>query len=208
MNELDNEMRHKEPTPGNPRHEEKKEEKTQTVEERLAEQDEQIRRLKDQLDQKDGQLDSVIGQLKQEVSSALNKQAFFEREMRQFKERANEDLLFRLLEVYDNFQRALQAMESAPDSPVKQGVFLIAKQFENLLKQEGVEEIDCLGQPFDCNRQEADCFEVTNLCPEGTVTNILNKGYTYKGKILRPARVRVAKNKNLEIETEEPLQWE
>jgi len=204
MNELDNEMRHKEQTPGNPRRDDKKEEKTQTVEERLAEQSEQIRLLKDQLDQKEGQLDSVIAQLKKEVSSALNKQAFFERETRQFKERANEELLIRLLEVYDNFQRALQAMESAPDSPVKQGVFLIAKQFESLLKQEGVEEIDCLGQPFDCNRQEADCFEMTDRCPEGTVTDVLNKGYTYKGKILRPARVRVAKNNNLEIETEEP----
>jgi molecular chaperone GrpE len=200
MSETDDPMKEKKKSPEEPRREEEK----LTIEEQLALKEEEIRSLKDQLDQKEGILDSVISQLKQEVASALNKNAFFERETRQAKERANEDLLVRLLDVYDNFQRALQAMEGTPDSPVKQGVLLIAKQFESLLKQEGVEEIVCLGQPFDCNKHEADCFEETDRCPEGTVTEVLSKGATYKNKILRPARVRVAKCKISENETEEP----
>lgn len=165
------------------------------LEEQLKQKDEEVRSLKDQLDQRQGEVDSLLGQLKREISTSMNRQQIQEREKRLAIERANESVLFELAGIYDNFQRALCALETSPDNPVKQGVLLISKQLGDLLKKEGVEEIPGVGALYDCNLHEADCFEETNVCPEGTITAELQKGYRYKGRILRPAHVRVAKQK-------------
>lgn len=162
--------------------------------------------LKEQLRQQSEQIDALISQLKREISSSLNRQLFFEREMRSMQERANEGLLRKLIEVMDNFERALSSVPQS-DGPLRQGVELIYKQLEDLLRKEGVEEIVTVGSLFDCNLHEAVDSEDTNSCPEGTITAELEKGYVYKGKVLRAAKVRVARKEksaqDVKKETEE-----
>ncbi|MGB9834873.1 MAG: nucleotide exchange factor GrpE [bacterium] len=186
--------------------EETSEEELSPLELELKKKEEEIASLKEKLSEKEAQIETLIAELKKEIASSFSRQAIYEREIRAIRERANEELLRKLVEVQENFQRALSALKESENSPLKLGVELIYKQLEDLLRKEGVEEIPSVGNPFDCNLHEAEGFVETDSCPDGVITDELQKGYTYKGKILRPARVRVARNKNIkesEKETEE-----
>lgn len=178
------------------------EENLSPLELELKKKEEEITSLKEKLSEKEAQIETLIAELKKEIASSLSRQAIYEREMKALRERANEEILRKLLEVKENFERALSALKELENSPLKLGVELIYKQLEDLLKKEGVEEIPSVGYPFDCNLHEAEGFVETDSCPDGLITEELQKGYTYKGKILRPARVRVARNKNQESEKE------
>ena len=65
-------------------------------------------------------------------------------------------------------------------------------QLLNALKNEGVEEIDCLNQPFDPNLEQAIMQEKKEDVDSGIVIQILQKGYVLKDRILRPAMVKVS----------------
>lgn len=108
-------------------------------------------------------------------------------------EMANAELLRELLEIYDDFQRAVAAGEEAKDGAVfAAGVKMIAKRMEELLKSYGVGPMEAVGKPFDASRHEAVAHEATESVPESTVLAELRKGYVMNGRVLRPAVVKVA----------------
>ena len=110
-------------------------------------------------------------------------------EARQF---ANQGLLERLLPILDNFEMALTAVKDA-DSSVRDGVQMILDQLLSVLKESGVEPVDALGQPFDPNLHEALSQEETTDAEEGTVVQQVQCGYKLNDRLVRPARVVVAK---------------
>lgn len=104
---------------------------------------------------------------------------------------AEATVVSRLLPVLDNFDRALANL---PEETVPwiEGVQLVHKQLLDTLCQLGMEIIDC-EQPFDPNVHEAVMRETCGPDVEdGTILQELQKGYLYKGKLLRPSRVKVA----------------
>lgn len=110
-------------------------------------------------------------------------------EARQF---ANQGLLEKLLPVLDNFEMALTAVKDA-DPSVRDGVQMILDQLLGVLKESGVEPVDALGQPFDPNLHEALSQEETTEVKEGTVVQQVQRGYKLNDRLVRPARVVVAK---------------
>jgi molecular chaperone GrpE len=106
-------------------------------------------------------------------------------------ERAAERLVTQLLEVLDEFQLAMLHGEQSPEfAPYLKGFELVyAKLFETL-RAEGLERIAAEGQPFDPTRQEA-LIQTGDGEGEPVVSEILREGYTFKGKVLRPAGVKV-----------------
>lgn len=111
----------------------------------------------------------------------------------------HEGFLKELLQVMDNYERALDHARSlaggekgTPLSQVLQGVEMIAYQFSEALKAQGVSPVVAVGQKFDPNLHEAVGEEDSKSEP-GTVVKELQKGYTLHGRLLRPARVMVAK---------------
>ena len=110
-------------------------------------------------------------------------------EARQF---ANQGLLEKLLPVLDNFEMALTAVKDA-DSSVRDGVQMILDQLLGVLKESGVEPVDAMGQPFDPNLHEALSQEETTEVEEGTVVQQVQRGYKLNDRLVRPARVVVAK---------------
>ena len=110
-------------------------------------------------------------------------------EARQF---ANQGLLEKLLPVLDNFEMALTAVKDA-DPSVRDGVQMILDQLLSVLKESGVEPVDALGQPFDPNLHEALSQEETTEAEEGTVVQQVQCGYKLNDRLVRPARVVVAK---------------
>ena len=110
-------------------------------------------------------------------------------EARQF---ANQGLLEKLLPVLDNFEMALTAVKDA-DPSVRDGVQMILDQLLGVLKESGVETVDAMGQPFDPNLHEALSQEETTEVEEGTVVQQVQRGYKLNDRLVRPARVVVAK---------------
>ena len=110
-------------------------------------------------------------------------------EARQF---ANQGLLEKLLPVLDNFEMALTAVKDA-DPSVRDGVQMILDQLLGVLKESGVEPVDAMGQPFDPNLHEALSQEETTEVEEGTVVQQMQRGYKLNDRLVRPARVVVAK---------------
>lgn len=120
-----------------------------------------------------------------------------EKEKKDISAFANEKIMEELLEVIDNFSRALQSgaademMEDGKMSPFYQGVEMIFKQLLDKLGKFGLQEIEALGTDFDPNFHHA-VMQVEGEEPD-KVTEVLQKGYMLKEKVVRPAMVKVSK---------------
>jgi molecular chaperone GrpE len=104
-----------------------------------------------------------------------------------------------ILTVADNLQRALGALADVrgfvPDAlaPFVEGVELTERQLQSTLERHGIRAINPLGQKFDHNLHET-LFEVpTDEAPPGTVVQVVEIGYTLNDRLLRAARVGIAK---------------
>jgi molecular chaperone GrpE len=104
-------------------------------------------------------------------------------------DRAKAELVARLLPVLDNFERALDHDELDPES----GIALIFKELQSILKAEGLEEIPALDQPFDPTVHEAVMSNDNESVEEPTVSEVYRTGYSFKGSVVRPAMVVVAR---------------
>ncbi len=104
---------------------------------------------------------------------------------------ANEKIALQLLDVIDNFERAMQ---SAPaDDKFAEGMQLILKQFGDVLERNNIAEIKALGEDFDPALHNAVMTEAAGEeFSAGKVTKVLQKGYTLNGKVIRAAMVSVA----------------
>ncbi len=107
---------------------------------------------------------------------------------------ANEQIISELLPVVDNLERALAAVteESGPVVALRDGVALTLNQFLGVLKRFGVVPVEALGRPFDPNLHEA-MAQVESEQPAGTVVAEYQRGYLLNGRLIRPARVGVAR---------------
>lgn len=103
------------------------------------------------------------------------------------------EFLKNLLPVLDNMERALATAredESVPESHIR-GLLMIRKQLLQLLEQEGVVPMEALGEMFDPRFHEAVMQSAEGQGEPGSVVDELQKGYLYKERVLRPARVAV-----------------
>ena len=104
-----------------------------------------------------------------------------------------ERVLRDLLEVVDNFDRALAQHVTAENlGQFKTGIELTAKEFKDALIKNGVQEVSSLGQPFNPLVHEAISSEPTNAVTEGHVTQVFKKPYKLHDKIIRLGQVVVA----------------
>ncbi len=106
---------------------------------------------------------------------------------------ANENLIHELLPILDNLQRALsmEPDQTGIDS-VLEGVRMVNDQLYSVLGACGLEPVDAVGGPFDPQYHEAVGVLPSVEHDEGTVISELQRGYSLKGKILRPSMVNVA----------------
>jgi molecular chaperone GrpE len=108
-------------------------------------------------------------------------------------EMASEPLIRRLLEVLDEFDLALMAAERTPDfERFLHGVELVYAKLQDILRSEGLERIQAEGQPFDPELHEA-LMQSGEAEGEPVVADVLRPGYTMKGRVIRPASVKVAR---------------
>lgn len=102
------------------------------------------------------------------------------------RQNANKELLLKLIMVLDDLEKAQSFVKD-------EGLKLIKDKFINIIKEEGVEEIQLVGKQFDPHLSEA--IEVVEGDKDNLIKEVLRKGYSYNGKILRVAQVRVTTKK-------------
>jgi molecular chaperone GrpE len=107
---------------------------------------------------------------------------------------ANEKMTVGLLEVIDNFERALESHgdKDAREEGFVKGMELIFKQLLDILLKNGVEEIQSLGEDFDPAVHHAVMMEASEIYESGKVSAVLGKGYRLKDRVIRPAMVKVS----------------
>ena len=107
---------------------------------------------------------------------------------------ANEDLAKSLLPILDNFERAIRLDDNDLSDEVSKflsGFKMIYGSFVNVLNNIEVKEIECDGLEFDPVYHQAVLTEKDETEPSGVILEVLQKGYMYKDKVIRPAMVKV-----------------
>ncbi len=118
-----------------------------------------------------------------------------QRDLADFRKYANEQLAMELLSVVDHLALALKHAAEAGETNegLRQGVELVYKQFRDVLEKFGVKPFKAEGEPFDPAKHDAVMQVSTSNAPENTVVQVFQDGYLYHEKILRHAKVGVAK---------------
>jgi molecular chaperone GrpE len=107
---------------------------------------------------------------------------------------AAEPVMAKLLEVLDEFELALMAAERTPDfERFVRGVEMVYAKLTDVLRSEGLERIEAEGKPFDPARHEALLQSEGQAEGEAYVAEVLRPGYTLRGRVIRPAGVKVTR---------------
>ena len=104
-----------------------------------------------------------------------------------------QNLLTDLLPLLDNFERAM-TVEQTDGEAFQKGVEMIFTQLREVMEKHGLENIEAEGAPFDPNVHQAVMRVENPDVEDGTITQVLQKGYQAKGRVIRPAMVQVAGN--------------
>lgn len=115
-------------------------------------------------------------------------------EFMKFKKYANEDLIKEILPILDNFERAISMDDDDLDDDVSKflsGFKLIYSNLVGILNKLEVKEIEAEGVEFDPNYHHAVLTEHDENKPAGVILEVLQKGYMYKDKVVRPVMVKV-----------------
>ncbi|HDP93747.1 MAG TPA: nucleotide exchange factor GrpE [Candidatus Aminicenantes bacterium] len=164
----------------------------------------ELRRKISELEQTIEKQQTIINQVRQERDDFQDKFLRNLAEMDNFRKRIGKEkeeyqrfvlgeFLLSLLEIYDNFERAIRA-HTSDESPrsILSGVQMIFKQLQELLRKYRVEELNPYEHPFDPNFHQALSKEERDNITDPLVVEVYQKGFLYNEKLLRPALVRVA----------------
>ncbi len=168
------------------------EEKNQ--EEKLPTEEETIEELMAKIENLEKEKEQYLENLKRAKSDVLRIQAEYQQKFQEVQELAHADLIYQLLGILDSFELAF---EKAPlENETGKGFYLIYSQLKDLLEKDGLSEINPLNQKFDPHFHEtilSKKCEKENCSgeDEGLIIEVLSKGYFYRGRLLRPARVKI-----------------
>ncbi|MCF7888252.1 MAG: nucleotide exchange factor GrpE [Candidatus Omnitrophica bacterium] len=157
----------------------------------------------------------IIEKQKQEYQDLLDRYLRLQAEFDNYRKRslqekagfikfANEGLISELIGILDNFELSIKYADEKNDFKLMhQGVDMIIKQLHALLKAKGLEKIKTVGEKFDPHKHDALTIVEDQDVDSDTVVEELQTGYLLSGRILRPAKVKVAKPKDKSKKGEE-----
>lgn len=138
-------------------------------------------------------VEELTRDLQRERADFTNYRRRNEAERADFARFAKADLIRRLLEVLDDFDRALGSVpDEVKEQPWTEGIWLVERKLREILAAEGLEAVPAAGQAFDPHVHEA-IGHVESDAPEGTVVEEIRPAYKLHDKVIRPALVTVAK---------------
>jgi molecular chaperone GrpE len=161
----------------------------------LADLQSQVAALTEERDKLLNEKQEIYDRLLRNKAEFENARRRAERERSEFVQYAGMEMVRDILPVVDDFERALQASAGLGDGPAKdylKGIELIYQRLVDRLTKLGLEPMDTSGKTFDPNLHQAVERVETDDAPDQTILGEFQRGYTFKGKLLRPAMVRVA----------------
>ncbi len=133
-----------------------------------------------------GELTDMLKRLQAEFENYRKRK---EKEIEKIREHSNRELIYKLLNIMDNMELALKSKD---DKSLRQGLEMIYSQLVSVLEKEGLEKIKD-NKNFNPELHEAVITEKSEK-EDGTILEVFQPGYKLKGKVIRTAKVRVAKN--------------
>src|SRR5690242_209803 len=152
--------------------------------------DEHVEQEVDEIEQLTRERDEYLDALQRLKAEFENYRKRVSRDQADFVTRASERLVKQLLPVLDDLGRALEAAAEHEEAKLEEGVRLVHRALADLLTKEGLAEIDTAGK-FDPHVHEALLSQPSDA-EEGSVIEVVQKGYKLGDKVIRPARVVVA----------------
>ncbi len=150
-------------------------------------------KLQEELEKAKQEIAEYLEQLQRSQAEFANYKKRNEREREDFIKLANAALISKLLPVLDDCERALKTVpDNLRSLTWVEGIFLIERRLRALLEQEGLTEIEAVGQKFDPELHHAAVREETTKYEEDEIISELQKGYKLNDKVLRPTMVKVA----------------
>ena len=156
--------------------------------------------MQEEIEALKGQVDGLNKDLQEKKDRLLRLQADFDNfRRRSAKEReeisavVTQNFCKDMLPLLDNFERAMAA-ETKDVEAFQKGVEMIFTQFQEILKKNGLEHIEAVGQKFDPNFHQAVLRVEDPEKEDDTVAQELQKGYMVKGRVIRPSMVQVVSN--------------
>ena len=149
----------------------------------------------DKLNEAYNKISELEDKLIRKEADVVNYRKRREEEFSRMMKFANEGLIKDLLPVIDNFERALKLSEGNSDPAfmkLNEGYKMVYCGLENILTKFEVKAIDGANKPFDPVYHNAVIVEPKEGCEPGMVIEVLQKGYLYKDKVIRPAMVKVS----------------
>ncbi|MFQ6127396.1 MAG: nucleotide exchange factor GrpE [Thermoplasmata archaeon] len=116
-----------------------------------------------------------------------------DKEREEFTRYANRQLFEKLLPILDDLDSAVESLKNS-EGEASQGVEMIRSNLLELLKSEGLEEIECLGEIVDPYKHEVVHTISDDSVEDNTVAEVVQKGYVYNHRVIRPSRVVAVKN--------------
>ncbi|MDQ4056016.1 MAG: nucleotide exchange factor GrpE [Thermoproteota archaeon] len=188
------------------------EESNETKESRIDNDDNNVTNLKEDLAALKEELrearkssDNNLNRLKYMMAEFDNYRKQMEKQIDSRIESGKAELLVKFLSLRDDYLRALEmAKQSKSETVVIEGLEGILKNFDSLLRSEGVIEIETIGTPFDPNVHDVIGFSHQDEIEENIITKEIRKGYMLNNKVLRPSLVLISRKivKNTANDTE------
>jgi len=157
---------------------------------------EKIKELEKKLEESEKRAEDYLNQLKYMKADFENYKKRAAKEREEEVRREIEAFVVKLLDVLDNLERALEsARRTRKKKPLVEGIEMVHRQFLDILKKEGLEEIEALGKTFDPYLHECIAVEELEDCNEDEVVEVFQKGYKLKGRVIRYSKVKIAKKR-------------
>jgi molecular chaperone GrpE len=153
----------------------------------------EIKRLEQQLTEEQEKTQEYLTRLKYLQADFENYRRRIEKEVQEKINRSNEKLVSSLIDIMDDFEIAIsEGYRTENKKALIDGIKMVQKKLDTLLAKEGLKQLECVGKQFDPNLHEILAQIPTNDHQVGTVLEEARKGFTFKGKVLRPSVVTIA----------------
>ncbi len=155
------------------------------------EEEDELAKLKKDLETKDEEIIELKSHIQRLQADFDNFRKQNDKQKQDLIKFANEGLIVKFLDVYEDMERALE--NSTNEEEIREGLELIQSKMKNTLDKEGVEEIPAVGEKFDPFKHEALLTVDSPDHENNEIVDELMKGYTLKGKVIKYSKVRVCK---------------
>jgi len=151
--------------------------------------------LKSALEEEKNRATCAVKDLKYVQADFVNYKKTLDKDKQAFVKYAEKDILKDILDIHDNFERAIENLNSQEnvEASVKKGFEMIFNQTKSLLEKREIKPIEAVGKQFDPFLHEVMMSEETEEHPEDYILQELRRGYYFRDKLLRTSFVKIAK---------------